>query len=800
MNPQKSFSYSGVIGLLGFMYLIAAPGAGNAATFTVNSTADVAGLAANCVSGTGQCTLRSAIQAANASLAVPDTIILPAGTYALTIPGRNEVAAATGDLNINGLGGALTITGAGAATTIIDGGALDGVFETRVGANVTISDVTIRNGNNNAGLGAGIHVGNGTTVNLNRAVVTGNTAVGAGAGAGGVDNSGTLNMNTVAVTNNTSVGGGVNNGAAGVLTWSIGEVSGNVGGGIQNNGTITLTNITISGNPSAAQGAGIDSRGTVTLTNVTVSGNTSTAAVNAIGGIRNNAGVSITARNTIISGNLPANCGGVITSGGNNIDNGNTCLFAGPGDLPNTDPLLGVLALNGGAVQTRALPAGSPAIDKGSATVCPATDARGVARPVDGNIPLDGVATCDMGAYEFRPQKITLTLPPPFDFGTVTSGTTADHTVTLANAGDGPLIIGTIAVANPLIAPFTIPANTCSGQTLPFGGSCTFTERFAPVDAVLSSDTFDIPSNDPATPVVAFAVSGTGTAVPVPVISVADSITPATDQAIPFGTVLAGGSADATITISNTGAADLVIGQVASVNPLVAPFSILADTCSAKTLAPSLACTLTVRFAPTAASAEVSDTFDIPSNAGASVTMTVSGTGSTTITTTGTGNTAPTNPVLVFPPNNQIGVPTTVTFIWQTSTDPNPGHVVKYHFMYSTDPNFTVSQTVDVASVTTTGVLLAGLGSMGGGIMLFGFVGMKGPRKLLLVIPALLLTGVLFTACGGGGGSTTPSPGANQVSTTVTGLAANTTYYWKVIADDGNGGLSTSPIFTFKTQ
>src|SRR6185369_13466198 len=181
-----------------------------------------------------------------------------------------------------------------------------------------------------------------------------------------------------------------------------------------------------------------------------------------IGGVRNNAGISISVRNTIISGNLPANCGGTITSQGNNIDNGNTCAFAGPGDLPNTDPLLGALALNGGALQTIALPAGSPAIDKGSATVCPATDARGIPRPVDGNIPPDTVATCDIGAFEFRPQKMTVTLAPPFDFGAVTTGTTADHTVTLGNAGDGALAIGTIAVADPLAAPFSIPVDTCS--------------------------------------------------------------------------------------------------------------------------------------------------------------------------------------------------------------------------------------------------------------------------------------------------------------------------------------------------
>ncbi len=622
-------------------------------------------------------------------------------------------------------------------------------------------------------------------------------------------------MNTVAVTNNDGPGGGVNNGAAGVLTWSIGEVSGNVnndvnagGGGIQNNGTITLTNITISGNNSTAQGAGIDARGTVTLQNVTISGNTSGVGVAAIGGIRNNAAQSISARNTIIAGNLPANCGGTITSLGNNLDNGNSCLFAGPGDLPNTDPLLGALALNGGTVKTRALPAGSPAIDKGSPTGCPATDARGAGfdRPLDGNIPLDGTAVCDMGAYEFKPQQLTVTDPPPIDFGTVTSGTTADHTITLANVGDGPLIIGTIAVTDPLAAPFSIPANTCSGQTLLRAQSCTVTARFAPTAAGAIADAFDIPSNDPVTAAVSFALTGAGTAVPVPVVSVTDSIAPNNDNIIPFGGVTVGASADATVTVTNTGTANLVIGTIASVDALAAPFSILNNTCSGAIIAPAANCTLTVRFAPTAGT-QASDTFDIQSTGLPSVTVTVNGSGgvSTTPTTPGVANNPPTNPVLASPTNGQSGLPTTMTFIWNKSVDPD-GNAVTYHFMYGTDPNLAGAQTVDVAS--TTGIMFAGLGSMGGGLILFGFVaggGLQHTRKAILTIAALLLVGGLFTACGGGGGSpaapaTTPTPTADQVSTTVTGLTSNTTYYWKVVADDGKGGVASSETFSFKTQ
>src|SRR5438093_7487984 len=74
-------------------------------TYNVNSTAD----RANSTSSSTVCatagsnpvrTLRAAIQASNANQNQTDTIVLPAGVYTLTIPGRNEDAAATGHLDI----------------------------------------------------------------------------------------------------------------------------------------------------------------------------------------------------------------------------------------------------------------------------------------------------------------------------------------------------------------------------------------------------------------------------------------------------------------------------------------------------------------------------------------------------------------------------------------------------------------------------------------------------------------------------------------------------------------------------
>ncbi|MEX2204882.1 MAG: choice-of-anchor Q domain-containing protein [Myxococcota bacterium] len=117
---------------------------------------------------------------------------------------------------------------------------------------------------------------------------------------------------------------------------------------------------------------------------------------------------SIIAGNTTPSG--PSDCGattaepGLIPfNGGNLVGNSSGCDFTSTatdqiGTAANPiDPMLGPLAMNGGATPTHSLLPGSPALDAGSET-CPATDQRGASRPFDGDG--DGIGACDAGAYE----------------------------------------------------------------------------------------------------------------------------------------------------------------------------------------------------------------------------------------------------------------------------------------------------------------------------------------------------------------------------------------------------------------
>ena len=128
-----------------FLFAFGACAAG-AADFVV--TTDVDSLDATpgdglCADADGACTLRAAVQEANA-LAGADRIELGAGRYLLSLAGTGEDAAASGDLDLHG---PLTIAGAGAQASVIDGNAADTVLELHPGAGeVRLENLSIANG------------------------------------------------------------------------------------------------------------------------------------------------------------------------------------------------------------------------------------------------------------------------------------------------------------------------------------------------------------------------------------------------------------------------------------------------------------------------------------------------------------------------------------------------------------------------------------------------------------------------------------------------------------------------------
>jgi hypothetical protein len=238
------------------------------ATFDVDSIQDA--VDANrgdgiCDDGSGNCTLRAAVMETNA-LQGDDTINLPAGDYALTIPGRIEDRSFTGDLDVSDTTGTLTITGGGAASTTIAAERIDRVLEILAGANLVLTDVTITRGDSifdeidgPRERGGGIR--NDGRLEVADSAFSGNVAKGGsqGSSGGAIFSTGTLTVRDTMFSDNTSVhcGGAIHSEGTESLP-----------------GTTTLTRVTFQSNSSETDGGGFCMRhASATLTDITFENN-----------------------------------------------------------------------------------------------------------------------------------------------------------------------------------------------------------------------------------------------------------------------------------------------------------------------------------------------------------------------------------------------------------------------------------------------------------------------------------------------------------------------------------------------
>jgi hypothetical protein len=285
-------------------------------------------------------------------------------------------------ININ-----LKIIGANTATTIVDGNQAGSVFTiSNVNAHVTLSKLTIRNGNakgcgpSHENCGGGIY--NGGVLTINNSTISGNIASDAGGGIA-CSNYGAPRLiikRSTITANSSGVGGGV----------AIFQC------------TAKIKNSTISGNSANDWGGGFYYfEATATINNVTVSGNSAPSGGGvAWGGWKG----SVTLQNTIVARNSGGNCwNSNMTSNGYNLSSDDTCNFTGTGDMNNTKPGLGKLGNHGGPTQTMLLLEGSPAIDAGNPNGCTdgnghllKTDQRGYPRPAK----YKQGKPCDIGAVE----------------------------------------------------------------------------------------------------------------------------------------------------------------------------------------------------------------------------------------------------------------------------------------------------------------------------------------------------------------------------------------------------------------
>ncbi len=359
--PNTTIHWRALAALLGGVALGALPATDvRAASFTVTRTDDTERGAC----APGDCSLREAIEAANALAPETSTIALPAGTYGLTITQRLSMTAD------------ITIAGAGSATTIVDGGQLVGVFATP--GTDEIDGVTVRHGMDTSGVGGGgIH--NGGTFTGTDLVLDGNTTNGPG---GGLFNEGTAYLIQSVLRNNmAATGGGFSNtGFISVLgSFTIdGNTSTAEGGGVRNDGFASLDNTnpptppapatgggTISSNTSGTSGGGIHNTALISLMNVALDGNGATADG---GALWNNSSLDV-ANGTISRSTAGGNGAGFWNDGTTTLTNAtfaNNSTVAGMGGAIWND---GVLLLDSSTVAGNGASTGGGTSNNASGTV-----------------------------------------------------------------------------------------------------------------------------------------------------------------------------------------------------------------------------------------------------------------------------------------------------------------------------------------------------------------------------------------------------------------------------------------------
>lgn len=204
-------------------------------------------------------------------------------------------------------------------------------------------------------------------------------------------------------------------------------------------------------------------------------------------------------------------------------------------------------------------------------------------------------------------------------FGNQQVGTTsAAQTATVSNAGGGTLSISGVAASNGAFA----TAGNCVGANLANGQSCTVNVSFAPTAAAAVNATLAITHNAGGSP-SSVALSGTGTTAPVPAVALSRA-------SVSFAGVTAVGqqSIAERVTLTNNGPGSVTLTSVSG-SPEFNVVAGAAGACRAgQTLAQGANCTIDVSFAPAAAGAR-SGTLSVPSSGSpATLTASLSGTGS----------------------------------------------------------------------------------------------------------------------------------------------------------------------------
>jgi CSLREA domain-containing protein len=404
------------------------------------------------------CSLREAVLHANMTFEA-DRILLQAGTYALSLAPaqlsseiQQEDANENGDLDV--MFSDLSITGAGIGRTFIDGLQNDRLFDVQAATRLHLERLTLRNGLTSgfggalrnrgevalvkvkverssvlAEIGAGGALANYGRLSVISSIFDANqTYAMTGSGEGGAiynNRMGNLLVRNSSFTGNLSYDESDTGRGAAIYNEGVADIArsafiGNKGGEYGNGsailnaegGDLLLSNSTISGNhgyygygafSNGQFGSRNNSTTTAKLANVTISNNSGVTALYNLGvlSVRN----SIVAGNYLIpdeGANRPANCrnGASATLLARGMLLGNN-EYGCAADMPIDDALTFTQVLDpldsSSTLPIHPLKTDSPAIDAGLGS-CTQSDQHKSPRPQDGDG--DGIAGCDLGAYE----------------------------------------------------------------------------------------------------------------------------------------------------------------------------------------------------------------------------------------------------------------------------------------------------------------------------------------------------------------------------------------------------------------
>ena len=199
--------------------------------------------------------------------------------------------------------------------------------------------------------------------------------------------------------------------------------------------------------------------------------------------------------------------------------------------------------------------------------------------------------------------------PASFAFGSIVDGQTKSQNFTLTNTGTSSLTISQLSVSG---AGYSI-SGLATPSTIAAGASATFSAVFAPTTVGSLPGSVTVSSNAPGSPST-IALTGTGVA--------GTATLSANPTSLSFGSVNAGVASSKSVTLTNSGTANVTISQVTVSAKDVAASGVTTPL----TLTPGQSQTMNVTFDPSAAET-VSGNITVASTQGTSTVISVSGTG-----------------------------------------------------------------------------------------------------------------------------------------------------------------------------